>query len=225
MPTRQQFTALGTYNVTNVGGESEVFTLRRETCDFVGSGYDPGSLILYSSSSNNGPFTGVENVDLAGTGTVRLHLDTRKYYRVSFASQPLGARLYIDYNNPVLEDAANISEGADDEDQTGTGLTDEQLALLESAVQPEELHPVATSGDYDTLDNTPAIPPTSQNPPLEFPVTAVLTETINHNLGYRPQVTVLDATGRVVNACSEHTSLFQTVVTFSAPLTGVVQIL
>ena len=48
------------------------------------------------------------------------------------------------------------------------------------------------------------------------------TWTVNHNLGYRPVVSVRSPGGVEVEATVTHTSVNQCVVTFAAPYTGTV---
>lgn len=50
------------------------------------------------------------------------------------------------------------------------------------------------------------------------------TWTINHNLGYRPSVEIIDAGGNEVEATVTHTSLNQTVVTFTTPIAGIARL-
>lgn len=49
---------------------------------------------------------------------------------------------------------------------------------------------------------------------------AALEWTVNHNLGYRPAVTVFDATGNPVLAGISHVSVNQTIISFIIPISG-----
>lgn len=46
------------------------------------------------------------------------------------------------------------------------------------------------------------------------------TWTVNHNLGYRPTITVFDASGAPVGAGIAHSSINQAIISFVIPLTG-----
>ena len=76
---------------------------------------------------------------------------------------------------------------------------------------------IATRGPQGAKGN-PGTPATGAG--TDFPQSAALQWTINHNFGYRPSVELIDSSGREVDAEIQHLSANTVRVTFLTPTAG-----
>lgn len=95
-------------------------------------------------------------------------------------------------------------------------MTDVQAITINTTVQSITVSPVAAPSETSGISQAQAdarYVRLSQTNPFVFQQSiAADTWTINHNLGYRPQVTLFDVGNSVFNAQIDHPSVNQTIV-------------
>ena len=102
----------------------------------------------------------------------------------------------------LVEEVRNTVEV--DDGTTVVVVVEERVQVVDAAVQGPQGAPGASSSSY-VHTQTPA----------------AASWVVNHDLGYRPAVTVFDGTGALVVTDFVHNSTSSLTITFGAPLAGV----